>query len=202
MYTPFILLFAVSTALADAPESDPVAPARGPWFVSSSVFMLGNFLPEPPRFVQLNAGYRLNENNALIIEAITWTYPAPLGIPYGPDWGDPKYNFPGHARDIGVGLAFQHFWWKGAYTTGHVTPFRQTYFDQEGERIQAGFQLFCVLRAGYHFSLWKDRLFIEPSVAITSWPVNTKLPPEFAAQESQWRSFFVGEPGLHFGFNF
>ena len=43
MYTPFILLFAVSTALADAPESDPVAPARGPWFVSSSVFMLGNF---------------------------------------------------------------------------------------------------------------------------------------------------------------
>lgn len=202
MYTPFILIFSAFTALAEGPEPDPVPPTEGAWFLSSSAFMLGNLLPEPPRFVQLNVGYRFNEKNTLILEAITWTYHAPLGIPYGPDLVDPANRFPGHVRDLGVGLAYQRYWWKGAYTTAHITPFRQTYFDEQGERIQAGFQLFTVLRAGYHFSFWKERLFVEPSVAVTSWPVNTNLPAGFAEQESQWRSFFLGEPGLHFGVNF
>lgn len=194
----FPLMLSLSAASAEPP---PVERTRFPWFVSTSAFMLGNLLPEPPRYVQLNVGYRFTDKDALILEAITWTYDAPLGIPFGPDWGDPQHDFPGHARDVGVGLAYQRFWWKGIYTTAHLTPFRQAYFDEAGERIQAGLQLWCVLRAGWHFSLLQDRLFIEPSVAVTSWPVNTNLPAGFAEQEDKWPAYFVGEPGLHIGVN-
>jgi hypothetical protein len=88
------------------------------------------------------------------------------------------------------------------YTTLHATPFFQMYFDQEGEHIQSGFQLFMTARLGYHFEFWKNRLFIEPSIAATAWPINTNLPDTFAAQEERWRPFFLGEPGLHFGVNF
>ncbi len=196
------LMLSLSPVQAEPPaEASPPERLRSTWFVSSSAFMLGNLLPEPPKYVQLNAGYRFTDKDALIVEAITWTYDAPLGIPLGPDWGDPRHDFPGHARDIGVGLAYQRFWWKGVYTTAHVTPFRQSYFDEAGARIQAGFQLWCVLRAGWHFSLWQDRLFIEPSVAVTSWPINTNLPADFAAEEDKWPGYFVGEPGLHVGVN-
>jgi hypothetical protein len=54
-------------------------------FVGSSLFMLANLLPlsNPPAFYQLNYGYRLTPKDVVSIEAITWTYKAPLGIPYG-----------------------------------------------------------------------------------------------------------------------
>lgn len=171
-------------------------------FVSSSFFMLGNFLPNPPSFYQLNYGYRLTTRDTIIAEAITWTYDAPLGIPYGKSYGDSRYKFKGHARDIGVGFAYQRYWWRGLYSTVHITPFWQSYFDEQDRYIQSGFQLFLVARAGYHFSFWKKRIFIEPSVAVTSWPINTNLPEDFAKEEAKWPSYMLLEPGLHFGVSF
>ena len=168
-------------------------------FVSSSLFMAFNLLPNPPQFYQLSYGRRLTDRDTLLIEAITWTYPAPLGIPWGADREDPQHRFPGFVRDIGVGLAYQRFWWKGLFTTAHATPFYQTYHETDGERIQAGFQLFLVGRVGYHVPLAKGRVFIEPSVAATSWPINTNLPADFAAQEDRWPGYFLAEPGLNIG---
>jgi hypothetical protein len=171
-------------------------------FVGSSLFMLANFAADPPSFYQLNYGYRITPKDILIFEAITWKYDAPVGIPYGPSFGSSKERFPGYIRDIGLGLAYQRFLYKGFYSTFHATPFIQQYFKPDHKKIQTGFQLFLTLRFGYHFKFFKDRFFIEPSVAFTHWPINTNLPASFKKIEDRWPNYFLFEPGIHFGFNF
>ncbi len=173
------------------------------YFVSSSFFMLGNFLPSPPRYYQLNFGYRINSKNTIIAEAITWQYHAPLGIPYSSNsFESDDAKFPGIVRDYGIGLAYQHFIWKRLYATVHVTPFLQQYLTKDEKKIQNGFQLFTVGRLGYHFTILKNKMLIEPSVACTAWPINTNMPADFQVEEDKWNNFFLFEPGLHFGFNF
>lgn len=196
------LLLSITTLFAQKKHEDSISKRC---FVSTSAFMLYNFIdtPEPPSFYQINLGYRITSKDIIIVEAITWKYYAPLGIPYGPSYGDDtSANFPGYVRDFGVGLAYQRFLWKGLYSTVHATPFVQQYFNPDKEKIQTGFQLFTTLRLGYHLNLFKERFFIEPSIACTYWPINTNLPASFAEQENKWPNYFLFEPGLHVGFNF
>ncbi|MEZ5017154.1 MAG: hypothetical protein R2800_08890 [Flavipsychrobacter sp.] len=168
-------------------------------FISSSLFMLYNFAPtESPHFYQLNFGYRITPKDAIILEAITWRYHAPNGGVLG----DTKDKYPGYVRDMGIGLAYQRFFWKGLYSTFHATPFVQQYFTSTGNKIQTGFQLFLTLRVGYHLELFKNRLFVEPSIAFTHWPINTNLPNSFEQVEKKYPNYFLFEPGLHIGFNF
>lgn len=168
-------------------------------FVSSSLFMLYNFAPtESPHFYQLNLGYRITPKDIIIVEAITWRYHAPNGGVLG----DTKEKYPGYVKDMGVGLAYQRFFWKGLYSTIHTTPFVQQYFTPQGKKIQSGFQLFMTLRFGYHLEFFKNRLFIEPSIAFTHWPINTNLPASFSKIEDKYPNYFLFEPGLHIGFNF
>jgi hypothetical protein len=74
--------------------------------------------------------------------------------------------------------------------------------NEEGEKIQNGFQLFLTGRVGYHIRLFKDRFFLEPSIAVTYWPINTNVPESFAEVEKKWPNYFLFEPGLHFGVKF
>lgn len=64
-----------------------------------------------------------------------------------------------------------------------------------------GYQLFMTYRVGYHLPLFGGRLFLEPSVAMTHWPVNTNVPDSFADKEAPWPNYFLFEPGLHIGIN-
>ena len=171
-------------------------------FIGSSLFVLANFFPNPPSFYQLNYGYRFTPKQTIIIEAITWTYNAPLGIPYGPSHESPAESYPGSVRGYGLGLAYQRYLWKNFYSTIHATPFHQNYMDAKNKKIQNGFQLFLTLRFGYHLKLFKNRFFFEPSVAFTHWPINTNLPESFSKVESKWPNYFLFEPGLHFGIKF
>ena len=192
-----LLLFAALPSSADAQPY--VGPGDGPrLFVGTSAFMLMNAVlrDEPPNFVQLNFGVRLTPKDTFSVEAITWQHFRPLGIQYWQS-GDP---YPGRTRDFGLGVAYQRFLWRGAYAAVHAVPFVQQYLDEEGGVIQTGFQLFMTLRFGYHFSAFNDVFFIEPSVAFTTW-VNTNMPASFQEQDDRWSSFFLFEPGLHFGFN-
>jgi len=100
----------------------------------------------------------------------------------------------------GVGAAYQRFLWRGGYAALHALPLLQQYVDSRGERIQNGFQLFITLRAGYRVDLFRDRAFLEPSVAFTYWPINTNVPESFARMDARWPNYFKFEPGLHFGF--
>lgn len=197
-----LLLLVLSTANAGAQSTQRDSlPFRH--FIGSTAFVLLTPILDPsPRYYQLNFGYRLSKKDVLSVEAITWAYDGPLGRPYGPDFDNEDSNFPGQVQAFGAGLAYQRFLWRGIYGQAHATAFHQNYLDESGDKIQSGFQLFTVLRFGYHIDLFHGRWFVEPSLAATSWPVNTNLPADFQAEEDKWNKYFLLEPGLHLGFNF
>ena len=49
---------------------------------------------------------------------------------------------------------------------------------------------------------FNHRLFLEPSIASTYWPINTNAPAAFRSLDDKWPSYFIGEPGLHVGVKF
>lgn len=172
-------------------------------FVGSTLFMLGNLSPQNrPDFVQLNLGYRITGKDVVSLELKTWKYGWSLGIPYGKSFQAPEEEFPGYIREYGFAIAYQRFWWKGLYTGVHVMNAWQTFNNKNGAKIDKGFQIFNTYRVGYHFKLFKDRFFIEPSIAVTHRPYHTKMPDGFKQLDDKQSKFFFGEPGLHFGFNF
>lgn len=172
-------------------------------FVGSSLFLLGNFdTRNSPDFVQLNLGYRLTGRDVISLEAKTWKYAWSLGIPYGSSWENQEEKFPGFIREFGFALAYQRYWWKGLYSAIHVMSAWQSFYHENNEKLDDGFQIFNTYRLGYHVKLWNDRLFIEPSLAITHRPYHTDMPIGFKELDDKWSKFFFGEPGLHFGYNF
>ena len=194
---------APTIASAELPPVEAPERERSSHFLSTSLFMLANLLPEPPIFFQLNYGFRATDRDTVLVEAITWTYDAPLGSPlWSGEYGAARHDYPGHVQSFGVGLAYQRYLWRGGFVTLHATPLWQTFRDERGDYIQSGFQLFMVARLGYHFDFWRDRIFIEPSIAATSWPVNTNLPATFQEREERWPAYFLLEPGLNVGLNF
>ncbi len=168
--------------------------------LGTSAFMLMNVIPgdEPPSFFQLNYAYRITPKDVISVEAITWKYYAPLGQ----QWWHSGDNYPGSVRSVGVGVAYQRFLWRGLYLGVHAVPFLQTFLDPGKTKIKHGFQLFMTARLGYHVQLFNNRVFLEPSIATTSWPINTGLPDSFAQEEKKWGKLFFFEPGLHFGVKF
>lgn len=196
-----VLFFLVSGQLqAQYTEQDS---SYDRYFLGSTFFVLGNLFPtNRPDFVQLNAGYRLTGKDVVSLEFKTWKYAWPLGIPHGKSYEAPEEEFPGFIRERGFALVYQRYWWKGLYTGIHVMNAWQRFVSDEGDHIDNGFQLFNTYRLGYHIKLFKDRAFIEPSIAITHRAFHTEMPASFRRLDDQWSKFFVGEPGLHFGINF
>lgn len=175
------------------------------YFVGSTLFMLGNLSTvNRPDFVQFNYGYRITGRDVVSIELKTWKYAFPLGInAFSNDaYGDPDEEFPGFIREYGFALAYQRFLWKGLYAGVHVMNAWQSFVNEDGNKIDNGFQIFNTYRVGYHIKLFKDRFFIQPSIAVTHRPYHTKMPDGFRQQDDKWSKFLFGEPGLHFGFNF
>ncbi|MEP4545553.1 MAG: hypothetical protein ABJ000_05180 [Saccharospirillum sp.] len=170
--------------------------------VNISLFTLANFTDDSPEYGHLELSRKLNDHQYLGLEFITWTYEAPLGIPYGDSFGDTSENYPGRVRDLGIGLTFKHFFTHRLFVKLHATPLVQFYTDEAGELIQQGFQLFTAARLGYNWSWSQDRFFIEPSIAATSWPVRTHVPDAFEARDDQWPRYFLFEPGLNLGVRF
>ncbi len=175
------------------------------WFVGSTLFLLGNLSPtNPPDFVQLNIGYRLSGKDVITLEAKTWKYAWPNGIhPFlNKAYGKEEERFPGYVREYGVSVSYQRFFWKGLYAELNVMPTLQKFMNDNGNKIDNGFQIFNTYRVGYHVKLFKDRFFIQPSLAITHRAYHTMLPDGFKQKDDKWSKFIFGEPGFHFGFNF
>lgn len=176
------------------------------WFVGTSLFvLLGNLdTKNPPNFVQLNVGYRLTGKDVITLEPKTWKYAWPNGIhPFFNDaYKKPEEKFPGFVREFGVSVSYQRFLWKGLYAELNVMPTLQSFVNDQGNKINDGFQIFNTYRIGYHIKLFNDRLFIQPSLCITHRAYHTELPDGFKQQDDKWSKFIFGEPGFHFGFNF
>ncbi|WP_258105500.1 hypothetical protein [Marinoscillum sp. MHG1-6] len=172
-------------------------------FVGSTLFVLGNLdTKNRPDFAQLNLGYRITGKDVISLELKTWKYGWPLGIPFGSSFESPEEKFPGYIREYGYALAYQRFIWKGLFAAVHIMNAWQTFVDDGGHKIDNGFQVFNTYRVGYHVRLFKDRFFIQPSIAATHRPYHTKMPESFKQVDDRWGKFFFGEPGMHFGFNF
>lgn len=198
----FLLSFIVAKANSQTTEQDSTYKK---FFIGSSLFVLANLIPDqpnPPSFYQLNFGYRLTPKDVVSIEAITWEYAWYNGIPWGKSFEAPEEKYPGSIREVGLAIAYQRFFWKGAYGAVHALNAKQTYLDENDNKIQNGYRLFMTYRVGYHIEFFKNTFFLEPSVAVTHWPVDTNVPASFAAVQNKWPNYFLFEPGLHFGIKF
>ena len=192
MVAIFFILFSPILAMAGGKAGDR--------FVGTSAFMLVNVDRDdekPIDFYQINFGYYLSDKDSLSIEIITWKYYHPLGEGMFPR--DEK-EYPGSVKGLGPGLAYQRYLWGDLYTAIHATWLKQDYLSEANVNIGTGEQLFIALRAGYHFQFGKS-FFVEPSFAVTSWPLNTGLPLSFLEKENGSPKYTV-EPGLHLGFLF
>jgi hypothetical protein len=173
------------------------------YFIGSTFFMLGNLVPtNKPDFVQLNLGYRITPKDVVSVEVKTWKYAWSLGIPLGESFEAPEEEFPGYIREYGIAFAYQRFWRKGFYTAIHIMNAKQTFVDENNVKIKNGYQMFNTYRLGYQFRFFENRFFIEPSIAITHRPIQSEMPDSFAELSEKWPNYFLGEPGLHFGFSF
>lgn len=171
--------------------------------MSTSLWSLANFGKDPADFYELNLGYRITTKDAVMLNATTWKYHEPLGIPYG---NKEKFahtqDYPGFIRAYGMGIIYQRYVWKYFYTNGHVNVFLQDFIDAQQEKIKRGVQLYLQFRVGYKLEFLNRRLFLEPAVSFCYWPVNTNFPEEFKLQEKGWDNYFLFEPHLNIGFNF
>jgi hypothetical protein len=174
------------------------------FFVGSTLFMLANLLPDnnKPEMVYLNFGYRITGKDVISIEFKTWKYAWPIGIPYGKSFEAEGKGFPGYIREHGVSLSYYRFLWGGLFAQVDVMPAFQTFANEKGNKIDNGFQIFNTYSIGYHIKLFKDRLFFQPSIAITHRPYQSTMPDSFKQIDDRWSRFFFGQPGLHFGYNF
>jgi hypothetical protein len=167
--------------------------------LGSSLFILANLedTDEPGDYFQLNYGYRLSKKHNFIVEAISWTYYEPLGKYEKPD----NKHYPGKVKAYGVGIGYQCFFWKNAFTTVQATPFYQKFYDDEKGKTQDGFQLYLQVKAGYRIEFFEN-CFVEPAVSFNYWPINTNMPDSFKPMEDDAPNYFLCEPSLHFGYTF
>lgn len=174
------------------------------FFAGSTLFMIADLIPDnnPPGMVYITFGYRLTRKDVISLELKTWKYGWPIGIPYGKSYEAEGEGFPGHIREHGFSIAYYRFLWKGLFAQVDVMPAWQTFVNTNGKKIGKGFQIFNTYSIGYHIKLFKDRFFIQPSIAITHRPYQSKMPDAFKQIDDKWPRFFYGQPGLHFGVNF
>ena len=177
------------------------------WFIGTSLFVIiGNIADggNPPNFAQLDIGYRLTGKDVIRFSPKTWRYAWPNGIhPFLNDaYGKPEEKFPGYVREIGITTSYQRFLWKGLYAQLDVMPTWQIFVNDDAKKIKDGFQIFNSYRLGYHFKLFNDRFFFQPSICVTHRAYHTELPEGFKQLDDKWSKFIFPEPGLNIGVNF
>jgi hypothetical protein len=172
------------------------------WFIGSSLLMLGNFdTSNNPEYFLLTAGYRITPKDVITVRLERYVYSFPKGIPLGPSLDAPGNNYPGHVSLIAPTIGYQRFWWKGLFTSVHALNGIETFFDDNKKKIGNGFTLYLDAYLGYQFTFFKNRIFFEPSIGISYWPIRTNVPDSFVAVERKWPNYFI-QPGLDIGFNF
>lgn len=199
----FALILSFAIGLQVNAQSVKEDSTKRKWFVGSTLFLLGNLTTtNPPNFGQLNIGYRMSKSNVISLELITWKYAWPLGINpfFNNSYGKQEEKFPGYIREFGAGIAYQHFVWRNLFAAIHVMPMVQSFYIENGNKVDNGFHIFNTYRIGYHINLFKSKLFIQPSLGIAGRPYHTEMPDAFKQKDDKW-SKWTPEPGLHFGFN-
>ena len=152
---------------------------------------------------EFHFGYKLSPKDKIGIKVATWKMFAPMGMPMKEQLKFNESNFyPGRLRENGLGVTYQRILWKGLFTTVEILPQLKTYLDENDKKIGNGFKLYTSYHLGYHISLFKNRLFIEPQIHCQYWPIDTNIPQGFKEKEIKWNNYFLFEPNLYVGINF
>lgn len=152
---------------------------------------------------EFHFGYKLTPKDKIGIKVATWKLFAPMGIPlWDPHLMKESEFYPGRLRENGLGITYQRMIWKGLFTTVEILPQLKTYLDENDKKIGNGFKLYTSYHLGYHISLFKNRMFIEPQIHCQYWPIDTNIPQGFKEKESKWNNYFLFEPNLYIGFKF
>jgi hypothetical protein len=152
---------------------------------------------------ELHFKYALTSKDRIGVKIATWKLFAPMGIPlWDPLIMKESQFYPGRVREKGIGASYQRMLWKGLFTAVEILPQLKTYLDESSKKIGNGFKLYTSYHAGYHISLFKNRMFVEPQIHCQYWPVDTNIPPGFKEIESRWNNYFLFEPNIYFGVNF
>jgi hypothetical protein len=169
-------------------------------FVSTSVLgLLAVAFPgENTFYYQLDFGWSMKNRNNFILGAMAYQYRRPHSQPY-----TDNSTYDGYVLSYGPVFAYQHFLWRKFFVMPIANPLIMDYRKDNGARINKGFMLLCAVRTGYSFDfqIWNVPFFVEPSVEVNFWPINTNIPNDFKALEDNY-SKYVFAPGLNFGLKF
>lgn len=204
--TYLIVILIVLSSLKTFSQNSDMTTLRDKRFSLSTPWLtFANFGEESKNthHYEFHLKYQLTTKDRIGIKLATWKLFEPMGIPlWDPLLMKESEFYPGRLRENGLGLIYQRFLWKGLFTTIEVMPQLKTYFDENNRKIDYGFKLYTSYHLGYHISLFKDRVFLEPQVHCQYWPVDTNIPQGFKEKEDQWNNFFLFEPNLYLGINF
>lgn len=173
--------------------------------VSTPYLTFANFGSEKTNthHYEFHFGYKLTPKDKIGIKIATWKLFAPMGIQlWDPLFLNESEFFPGRLRESGLGVTYQRMLWKGLFTSLEILPLWKTYLDENDKKIGNGFKLYTTYHLGYHISLFKGRLYIEPQIHCNYWPIDTKIPQGFKEKESKWNNYLLFEPNLYIGVNF
>jgi hypothetical protein len=193
------LLLAVARHVRAEPAAADTDAGTGRWHVGSSAWVFANAFADPsPHFYYLEVDRTIDDRNALVLETLTWTYHAPIGIPYGSSFGDPAEDYPGFVRSVGVGLGWRRDLYRGLDASVRSFHFLQLYHE-DGQPRKTGYQLFLQTRIGWRWTSGTPGFWIEPAVAFNWWPLEVGRPDSFRAMDDRWPSYFLFEPWLNAG---
>lgn len=152
---------------------------------------------------ELHLGYKLSPIDRVGIKLATWKLFAPMGMPMAEQLEFDEANFyPGRLRENGLGVSYQRRLWKGLFAAVEILPQLKTYLDTDNRKIANGFKLYTSYHLGYHVSLFKDLVYLEPQIHCQYWPIDTNVPVAFKVKDDEWNNYFLFEPNLYLGVNY
>lgn len=159
------------------------------------------------RHLELHVKRNLDNKNIVGVKFTSWRLFQPMGITWWDgllDKIDSESEFyPGHVREIGVGITYQRMLWKGLFATVELLPQFQTYKDLDGDKIDNDFKLYTSYHLGYHIGIGKQkRFFLEPQINCMYWMFDNNAPEGFKQLDDKWRNYFLFEPQVYLGWKF
>lgn len=159
------------------------------------------------RHLELHIKRNLDNKNIIGVKLAYWRLFQPMGI----TWWDGLLDkletesefYPGHVREMGIGISYQRMLWKGLFATVEVLPQFQTYTDLEGQKIGNDFKLYTSYHLGYHIAFGKKKhFFVEPQINCMYWMFDNNAPDGFKELDDKWRNYFLLEPQIYLGWKF
>jgi hypothetical protein len=157
--------------------------------------------------IEIHLKRNLDNKNIVGLKFASWRLFQPMGILWWDGLLDKVESgseyYPGHVKEIGLGVSYQRMFWKGLFGTVEILPQFKTYQDEEGNKIQNGFKLYNSFHLGYHLAFGKEKqFFLEPQVHSQFWVFDTNTPEEFESLDKKWKNHFLFEPNLYLGIKF